>query len=332
VSYTDGVLEVENDGESIDVAKHPEHDMYIPQLIFGELLTSTNYDKDEKKLVGGKNGYGVKLVNIFAKQLQVSSIVDPVRALRYDQTFHDNMTRADPPKVKASKGKASVSAAVVPGLCAVRLYGGSPAGGHGPSHRAARLRPGHDRREGGQGQLEWSRSSSAAASRIMPSPSAARLSFTRAQMIGGRSSSPPLQGWVLPLVLRQRHLDVSKGGKHVDAVTDQVVGHITDYLETKKKCKTKPSTVKEHLGVFLVSLIENPSFSSQTKETLTTKASAFGSSPKLSEDTLKKIVSKLGIVEQILEVTGGEGQRRTTARRMERSRAGSRAFPSSTMR
>jgi DNA topoisomerase-2 len=94
----------------------------------------------------------------------------------------------------------------------------------------------------------------------------------------------------------------SKGGTHVDAVTNQIVGHITDYLETKKKCKTKNSTVKEHLGVFLVSLIENPSFSSQTKETLTTKASAFGSSPKLSDDTLKKIVSKLGIVESILEV------------------------------
>ena len=66
---------IENDGKSIDVAKHPDHDMYIPQLIFGELLTSTNYDKEEKKLVGGKNGYGVKLVNIFGKQLDID-IVD----------------------------------------------------------------------------------------------------------------------------------------------------------------------------------------------------------------------------------------------------------------
>ena len=42
-----------NDGESIDVEKHPEYGVYIPQMIFGELLTSTNYDKTEKKLVGG---------------------------------------------------------------------------------------------------------------------------------------------------------------------------------------------------------------------------------------------------------------------------------------
>jgi DNA topoisomerase-2 len=84
-------------------------------------------------------------------------------------------------------------------------------------------------------------------------------------------------------------------------VTNQVVGHIVDYLETKKKVKVKPSLVKDHLAVFITSMIENPSFTSQTKETLTTKSSAFGSSPKLSEEFLKKVVSKLAIVPKLLE-------------------------------
>jgi len=43
------VIVVRNDGESIDIDKHPEYGIYIPQMIFGELLTSTNYDKEEKK-------------------------------------------------------------------------------------------------------------------------------------------------------------------------------------------------------------------------------------------------------------------------------------------
>jgi DNA topoisomerase-2 len=84
-------------------------------------------------------------------------------------------------------------------------------------------------------------------------------------------------------------------------VTNQVVGHIVDYLETKKKVKVKPSLVKDHLAIFITSMIENPSFTSQTKETLTTKSSAFGSSPKLSEEFLKKVVSKLAIVPKLLE-------------------------------
>ena len=49
-----------NDGESIPVEKHSKENMYKAQLIFGELLTSSNYKKGEKRIVGGKNGYGAK--------------------------------------------------------------------------------------------------------------------------------------------------------------------------------------------------------------------------------------------------------------------------------
>ena len=43
-----GVIEIVNDGDGVDVAIHPEHGVYIPELIFGHLRTSTNYDKKEK--------------------------------------------------------------------------------------------------------------------------------------------------------------------------------------------------------------------------------------------------------------------------------------------
>ena len=60
----EGVISMLNDGDGIDVAIHPEHKVYIPELIFGHLRTSTNYDKEEKKIVGGKNCFGFKLVSI----------------------------------------------------------------------------------------------------------------------------------------------------------------------------------------------------------------------------------------------------------------------------
>ena len=93
-----------NDGEPIDVAEHPEHKVWIPQMIFGELLTSANYNKDEKKLVGGKNGYGVKLVNIFAKEMAVE-VVDQARGLAYSQVFKKNMKEIEKPIIKKSKHK-----------------------------------------------------------------------------------------------------------------------------------------------------------------------------------------------------------------------------------
>ena len=45
----DGTIIMENDGNGIDVAKHPEYDLWIPELIFGHLRTSTNYNTEEKK-------------------------------------------------------------------------------------------------------------------------------------------------------------------------------------------------------------------------------------------------------------------------------------------
>jgi DNA topoisomerase-2 len=62
----EGIITFTNDGNGIDVAEHPEYKLWIPEMIFAHLRTSTNYDKSEKKIVGGKNGYGIKLVFIWS--------------------------------------------------------------------------------------------------------------------------------------------------------------------------------------------------------------------------------------------------------------------------
>lgn len=45
--------------------------MYVPEMIFGVLLTGSNYDDDEKRVVGGRNGYGAKLANVYSKKFKV---------------------------------------------------------------------------------------------------------------------------------------------------------------------------------------------------------------------------------------------------------------------
>jgi len=64
VDETTHTIHMTNDGNGIDIAKHPEEQIWIPEMIFGHLRTSTNYDKTEKRIVGGKNGFGFKLVLI----------------------------------------------------------------------------------------------------------------------------------------------------------------------------------------------------------------------------------------------------------------------------
>ena len=78
--------------------------MYKPQLIYGELLTSSNYTAGEKKIVGGKNGFGVKLIYIYSTWGKVET-VDHRRGLKYSQEFTDNLSTIKKPKITKVKGK-----------------------------------------------------------------------------------------------------------------------------------------------------------------------------------------------------------------------------------
>jgi DNA topoisomerase-2 len=288
---------IRNDGEPIDVAQHPEHKVWIPQMIFGELLTSTNYNKDEKKLVGGKNGYGVKLVNIFAKHMNVH-VQDAGRQLSYMQTFHDNMTKVEEPVVKKSKSKSSVQIDWTPDFARFGMTNITEEMQHLIERRVYDLAMtlGKDVKVSWNGTPVKCKNLTEYAKAFGCDPVVYESPNERWHI--AVADTPTDKQFSMSFV---NGIWTSKGGTHVDAVFSQVVNHVVEYLETKKKIKVKPGLVRDNLAVFVTSMIENPSFTSQTKETLTTKQSAFGSSPKLSEDTLKKIVSKLSLVTTIIE-------------------------------
>ncbi|GLC56369.1 hypothetical protein PLESTB_001097300 [Pleodorina starrii] len=95
-------IRVWNNGKGIPVDVHKEEGVYVPELIFGHLLTSSNYNDSEKKITGGRNGYGAKLANIFSTEFTVETC-DGSRQRRYKQTFSDNMQRKGNPKISECK-------------------------------------------------------------------------------------------------------------------------------------------------------------------------------------------------------------------------------------
>ena len=79
INKEDNLISVLNNGKGIDIVEHKDHKMLVPELIFGDLLTSTNYDDNEKRVTGGRNGYGAKLANIYSTDFEVE-IVDKARS------------------------------------------------------------------------------------------------------------------------------------------------------------------------------------------------------------------------------------------------------------
>jgi DNA topoisomerase-2 len=99
-----GLITVRNDGDGIDVTENPEHKVFIPELIFGHLRTSTNYDKREKRTGGGRNGLGFKLALIWSSHGSVET-VDSTRGLKYYQTFDSNLSEISKPKITKARCK-----------------------------------------------------------------------------------------------------------------------------------------------------------------------------------------------------------------------------------
>ena len=72
IDVENNTFSVYNNERGIPIEMHAKEKIYIPELIFSHLLSSSNYDDDEKKLTGGRNGYGAKLANIYSTQFTIT--------------------------------------------------------------------------------------------------------------------------------------------------------------------------------------------------------------------------------------------------------------------
>lgn len=78
---------------------------FIPEMLFGQLLTSSNYDDTEQRYTSGKNGVGVSITNIFSKEF-VIECADTATQKKYIQNWKDNMTQVSEPKITSYKNKS----------------------------------------------------------------------------------------------------------------------------------------------------------------------------------------------------------------------------------
>ena len=115
--------------------------------------------------------------------------------------------------------------------------------------------------------------------------------------------------WEIGVVLSQNHkymqtsmvngISTIRGGKHVDNIVNQIVKKLNEIsMKKKKKCEIKSSYVKENIWIFLKCIIEEPTFDGQTKESMTTNISNFGSKYEVSDKLIEKLV-KIGLLERI---------------------------------
>jgi len=298
-----GWIEIFNDGNGIDIEKHSEYNnIWIPELIFGELLTSTNYDKSEEKLIGGKFGYGVKLANIFSKEFNIET-VDHYRKKIYTQTFTNNMTDKSVPVIKSYTKIPYTKIRFLPDY-----------GRFGMKNLTEDMYELFKRR---------AYDASACTSKDitiyfndvkLPIKDFEKYVdlFLDTKEIQPRIYENCNDRWEVAVALSNsgtfeqisfvNGVNTIRGGRHLDYITNAVIKKLAEMALAKKKKTIKPQHIKDNMFVFVKCSIVNPSFDSQTKETLTTQVAKFGSKCDLSDKFYDKLF-KSGIIEKALSLT-----------------------------
>lgn len=104
IDKENSLISVYNNGKGIPIHIHKEEGVYVPELIFGHLLTSSNYNDTQKKVTGGRNGYGAKLANIFSTEFIVET-ADASTGKKFKQVFSQNMSQKTTPAITENKKK-----------------------------------------------------------------------------------------------------------------------------------------------------------------------------------------------------------------------------------
>ena len=302
VDKESGVITMLNDGNGIDVEKHPEHNLWIPEMIFGHLRTSTNYNKNEKKIVGGKNGFGFKLVLIYSTWGEIET-VDHIRGKKYTQRFESNLSIIKKPVIRKSKGKPYTQVKFKPDYARFGLEGMTDDMYNLFKKRVYDIAAvtGKNVKVKFNGELVNVKCFENYIDCFIGKKGETKRIY---------ETSDPRWEYAVCLspfdefrqVSYVNGISTSKGGKHVDYILNQIVKKLTAYIEKKKKVKVRGASIKEQLMLFVNCVIENPSFDSQTKDYMNIPVSKFGSKCTVSDGFIDKL-AKMGVMDAALSST-----------------------------
>lgn len=313
-----GSIWVQNNGDGVSVEVHPTYGVYNPELIFGHLLTSTNYDDSERRIVGGRNGFGAKLTNIYSSRFTVET-VDARTRRKYVQTWTNNMS--------------TVGGAVVTEGVKSRPY--------------TKISFTFDHARFGKTNVVDADFIAVMHKAVIDI--AATVGTKVTVLFQGREIMcdnlvkyldmfPQLAGstkihavvndrWkvaVATVPSEEGYRAISfvngmwtaQGGTHETLVVNQVVEALASAVHSRAKgadralvdgCKTLNRIIKDRIWVFVDACIENPEFASQTKECLKSPVREFGSTCELPPAFVRKIAG-LDVADQILDQLRGKSQ------------------------
>lgn len=279
------------DNGGIPVVIHQEYGIFIPEVVFGTLMSGSNYNDDDERVVAGLNGLGAKLTNIFSKKFTVTTCDGKKH---FHQEFTDNMRSRTAAVVKTAKK----------GFTQIKWF---------PDLEKFGLETIDD----DHFQILKKRVADVAAcnTHLDVYFNGEKLNFksfedyVKLYTPTFFSETNKEKTWSVAVALSEagfqqvsfvNSTETYDGGTHVEFIMSQIITELRAFFLKRHKTDVKPSELRNHMFLFLDSTIINPSFSSQTKEKLITEQKEFNDTFSISSKLVNAIL-KSEIVHSILD-------------------------------
>lgn len=277
VQVTASAISVWDNG-GIPVLQHPDHKMWIPELIFSNLRAGSNFNDDEGRTVAGTNGVGASLVNIFSKKFTIETADGKNRFL---QIFSNNMASRSTPKISKS-GQGFTEISYEPDLSRFEMKTIDEAHVKLMRKRVidiAAANPGL--------KLEFN------GEKFKFKAFREYVDLYTQNSVWERSKDWEVAFGVskdgFQSVSFVNSIGTKDGGTHENYILNQVIEGLRALIKKKHKVEVKPSEIRNHVFLFINCTVINPAFSSQTKEKLITEPKDFGTQHQVSDRFIKSV-------------------------------------------
>jgi len=301
IEYSDSVMEV----DYVGMTEPEKRQLLVPELIFGQLRSGSNYDDDKERITGGMNGLGAKLTIVYSKWFTIET-VDSVTHRCFKQRFENNMEQVYPPEV------TTVPADTLP-------------------YTKISFQPDYEKFSMPNGLTDDMRM---LLERRVIDACACTDEMVKVSLNGIVSTASNFESYIplfLPLDYKKNYvytklenrlnnriiphwelgvsvsptdefqqrsfvngIDTHKGGQHVTSAATKLANAIIAYIQSQKDYKEltfSPTYVKSKLWIFLNATVIKPRFTSQTKEEMRSSMKESGFQfPKITEELVISIL------------------------------------------
>lgn len=283
----DGTIIVSDNG-GIPVEIHHEYNIYVPELIFGQLRSGSNYDDTEERMLAGVHGLGSKATNILSSYFKVET-ADGKNS--FMQVFSNGMTERTTPVVAKSK-KNYTKISFRPDYEFFKM------GGMDQDHQSKIYRRLIDL-AGTNPQLSVSFNGEEISIKNFKDYVALYAkTFVYEDYGDWKIGISPSNGFQQTSFVNS--VETYVGGTHIDYVCNQIVSEIREHVKKRHKIDVKPSDIKSQFHIFISCAVNRPKFSSQTKENMISPVSSFGTTVTISKKFIKSVLES-EIVHKVLD-------------------------------